>query len=246
MFCSSRRARKALFFVLHCQQKRFPSPFAQVKKQSNKAGDKAIYSVAVKAPTENMVKAHISRMSPNAQRYVLQKPLSQQFPACLSRSSGLLGATTNNWAEQEMKALNDSLVRSAPNMFEALIKTVEYSTRIYNENYKLAHAQKEKDRATPKFLESFNEAKNRAYEQDKPTLGHDVKVCQVKSATDETTVYESRLREGASHCSCGTFKTTGKFCWHFAQHCRVASLDPWICKIMFTQNIFIIRILFQP
>jgi len=210
-----------------------------VKKQSNKAEDKAIYDVALKAPTERRVRLEISRMSEKAQKYVMEKPLSQQFPACLARSSGLLGATTNNWAEQEMKALIDSEVRFAPNLFEALMKTVDYCARIYNKNFKLAHSQDEKDKATPRFLESYSKAKKRAFEEDKPTLGFDSRVCQLKSGSDETVVYESRLHEGGSECSCGCFKTTGNFCWHFAQHCRVASLDPWKCKHMFSNYVLI-------
>jgi len=86
----------------------------------------------------------------------LEKPLSQQFPVCLAQSSGLLGATTNNWAEQEMKAMIYSEVRLTPNLFEALMKTVDYSALTHFRNFKLAHFQVEKDKTTPRFLVSFS------------------------------------------------------------------------------------------
>jgi hypothetical protein len=169
-------------------------------------------------------------MSAKAQAYVHEKPLSQQFPACTSGSSGLLGATNSNWAEQEMNALKQHGVRGATNLLEALIKTVDYAAKTYAKNYDLVHSQR--GRTIPEFAESYKAAEKRAYQEDQPAAGHDDTYCRLRSATEANVEYESRLSEGGSECSCGTFKTSGKFCWHFAQHCRSANLDPWICKFM--------------
>lgn len=187
-----------------------------------------IYRSALRATTQKSVEDHLQRMTPVAQSYVHEKPLSQQFPACIPGSFGLLGATTNNWAEQEMNALKVKGVRSAPNLFEALMKTVDYAAKTYATNFKLAHLQK--GEVISEFVESFEAAEKKANQEDQPSCFHDSKYCRLRSATDANMDYESRLSEGGSECSCGTFKTTGKFCWHFAQHCRVSKLDPWKCN----------------
>jgi hypothetical protein len=194
--------------------------------------DQEIYRTALKATTAKSVEEHILRMTPKAQSYVREKPFSQQFPACIPGSFGLLGATTNNWAEQEMELLKHHRVRRAPNLFAALTMTVEYSARTYSKNYDIVHSQK--GEVIPEFAKSYELAEKRANQEDQPTRFHEAKYCRLRSATDANVEYESRLTEGGSGCSCGTFKTTGKFCWHFAQHCRVSSMDPWQCKLMKT------------
>jgi len=187
------------------------------------------YRSALRAPTKKRVEEHIERMTPAAQSYIHEKPLSQQFPACIPGSFGLLGATNNNWAEQEMQALKVKGVRRAPNLLEALIKTVDYAAKTYAKNFELVHLQD--GEVIPEFAESFEAAEKRANQEDQPTHFYDAKYCRLRSATDANVEYESRLSEGGSECSCGTFKTTGKFCWHFAQHCRVSKLDPWTCNV---------------
>jgi hypothetical protein len=76
------------------------------------------------------------------------------------------------------------------------MKTVHYCARICNKKIKLAHSQDEKDKATPRFLGSLSKAKNRAYWEDKPNVGFDLQICQLKGGSNETVIYGSRQREG--------------------------------------------------
>lgn len=200
------------------------------------AGDKVLFKAAVKAPTEALVHQHIERMTPGARTYVRKTPLHQQFPACLKSACGLMGATTSNWAEQEMSTLKSCSIRSSPDLLSALMAVVEYAGQTYKKNYSLAHA--EIDEVVSKFQVSYEQAYLRALNQNMAiSESIDNKVARVKSATKAHVEYVSTLHEdGSSVCSCGAFKVTGKFCWHFAQHCRTFGLNPWNCKFQIYVN----------
>ena len=197
------------------------------------AADKEIYKAAVRAPTRTLVQSQLQRLSEDALEYVNRVPEEQQFPACLEGFCGLLGATTSNWAEQVMELLKKVGVRSAPNIMEALTAVVKFSFETYSENY--ARAQAATGIATEKYQLSYDEAflKSLDHDQAQSESGDNL-VASIKSASYGGVQYLSTLRVGGSGCSCGTFKVTGNFCWHFAQHCRTFKLDPWTCEYALT------------
>lgn len=196
---------------------------------SGYAGDKVLYKATVAAPTVTSVQEQIERMTASARAYVRKTPLSQQFPACVDSHPGLLGATTSNWAEQEMELMKKNPVRGAPDILSALMAVVEYASETYLRNYVNAHS--ENDVVPQKFKDSYARAFKKALVQSMPKAESiDKKIARIRSATKPHFEYVSKLIEGGSECSCGAFKVKGEFCWHYAQHCRAFGFDPWTCK----------------
>lgn len=170
-------------------------------------------------------------MSSKGREFVAKYDNSQQFPAYLpDELCGNLAATTSNWAEQEMSACRDT-IRSSPNLLTALIRTVVYASRIYQENYAKAHAVGSRE-LVPEFDDALIAAKKRALEHGVgvSSNGGDNLIARCTSATKPNTVYVSVLSKGGSTCTCGVLKTTRRMCWHHFQHLREFKFRPHECN----------------